>query len=120
MEGSELTDGYACEEGTFRHRHGRISVPRKFRFSSKRGRQHASRRHRRIDSDDDDVYAVDIVGFTINRSPAIVHCGASRIGRSRDLSLTFGWYTRLCLGPKGLLRHRGQYHVAAYHYSGRQ
>jgi hypothetical protein len=82
----QLTDGYACEEGTFRSgRHEPIAqIP--FLIEA-----WAATRETPVDaSDGDDVDPVDIIGFTINRSPAIVSSGAFREGRSRALSLILG------------------------------
>ena len=98
---AELNDGYALEEGTFNHDStGDYSVVAQIPFLVEAWaatRESPASMH----DDDNDVYAVDVVGFTINRSPAIIRCSADRIGRSRDLSLTFGGYTCDCSVPRG-------------------
>ena len=94
-----LTDGYASEEGTFINgENPHAEVPFLVEALAATCEPPAS-----IDDDDDDaVYAVDIVGFTINRSPAIGYCAVSRVGRSRDLSLTFSGMSRnVVFVPKG-------------------
>ena len=79
-----FTDGYACEEGTFDSgRQPCAQIP--FLVEA-----WAATCETRSDVDDDDVYQVDIIGFTINRSPAIIEFESSRKGRSRDVWLTLG------------------------------
>ena len=98
---AELNDGYALEEGTFNDAGtGDHSVVAQIPFLVEAWAATCAP-PASMDDDDDDVYAVDIVGFTINRSPAIVHCGCARIGRSRDLSLTFAGTQGYVSVPKG-------------------
>src|SRR5262245_57915896 len=95
---ADLSDGYACEEGTFNSGTGNCpyaQIPFLVEVWAATCEPSASM------DDGDDVYAVDVVGFTINRSPAIIRYNASRIGRSRDLSLTFGETVCYCSVPKG-------------------
>jgi hypothetical protein len=73
-----LFDGYACEEGTL------ISgwdPSAKIPFLVEAW---AATCETPSEADDDDVYPANIIGFTINRSPAIVDSEAGRIGRRRD------------------------------------
>src|SRR5260221_8256216 len=81
----QLTDGYTCEEGSFetgRHEpHGAIP----FLVEA-----WAATCATPAETNDDDVYQVDIIGLTINRSPAIISFHSSREGRSRALMLTLG------------------------------
>jgi DNA topoisomerase VI subunit B len=85
-EHAGLTDGYACEEGSFTV--GRVAPYATIPFlveawaatckpsnDIKAGR---------------DLYPVDIIGCTINRSPAIINLHSYRDGVSRSASLTVG------------------------------
>jgi hypothetical protein len=76
-----LDDGYACEEGSFQT--GRHEPFGNIPFLVEAW---AATCRTNVDAEDD-VYATDIVGFTINRSPAIVSYSSHREGRNRDLSL---------------------------------
>jgi hypothetical protein len=79
-----LTYGYACEEGTFQSGRHEPFAQIPFLVES-----WAATCETQLDADDD-FYATDIIGFTINRSPAIVQSGAFREGRSRNLALILG------------------------------
>ncbi len=92
----QLNDGYACEEGTFESgRSPQAQIP--FLVEA-----WVATCETQVDADDDDdVYATDIIGFTINRSPVIVQFVSFREGRSRNVSLVLG-DTRCELSvPKG-------------------
>jgi hypothetical protein len=92
----QLNDGYAYEEGTFAcGRPPQAQIP--FLVEA-----WAATCETQLDAEDgDDVYATDIVGFTINRSPVIVQFDSFREGRSRNVSLVLG-DTRCELSvPKG-------------------
>jgi hypothetical protein len=80
----DLTDGYACEEGTLEIR-GTPGAEIPFLVEV-----WAATCETPEDVDDDEVYPVNIIGFTINRSPAIASFSSEREGRSRDASLTLG------------------------------
>jgi DNA topoisomerase VI subunit B len=73
-----LTDGYACEEGTFSSG-WRACAEIPFLVEA-----WAATCETPTEADDDDVYPVDIVGFTINRSPTIGDSESGRIRRRRD------------------------------------
>lgn len=97
----QLIDGYACEEGTFESgRSPNAQIP--FLVEA-----WAATCETQFDADDDydvGVYATDIIGFTINRSPEIVQFDSFREGRSRNVSLVLG-DTRCELSvPKGAFR----------------
>jgi DNA topoisomerase VI subunit B len=90
-----LCDGYACEEGTFNNGWWPCAeIP--FLVEVWAGTCETP-----TEGDNCDVYPVDIIGFSINRSPAIVDSQSGRTGRSRsawvnlagqewDLSLPLG------------------------------
>lgn len=80
-----LTDGYACEDGTFETGRG-VSAQIPFLVEA----WATTCEPPTDDAEDNDDVKVDIIGFTINRSPAIVDCDATRIGRSRNVWLTLG------------------------------
>ena len=80
-----LIDGYACEEGTFETGRG-VSAQIPFLVEA----WAATCEPPTDDAEDNDDVQVDIVGFTINRSPAIVDSDATRTGRSRNVWLTLG------------------------------
>ena len=80
-----LTDGYACEEGTFES--GRNEPCAQIPFLVEAW---AKTCKPRAEADEDHVYPVEIIGFTINRSPAIVQSSPDRKGRSRNVWLTLG------------------------------
>src|SRR5882762_9575315 len=85
----QLTDGYACEEGSFET--GRHEPQGAIPFLVETwAATCATPTHNDDDDNDDDVYPVDIIGLTINRSPAIIPFHSSREGRSRALMLTLG------------------------------
>jgi hypothetical protein len=81
-----LDDGYSCEEGFFQTgRHepfGNIPFLVEAWAATCAAPEDVQ--------DDADVYATHIVGFTINRSPAIVSYNCHREGRNRELSLNLG------------------------------
>jgi hypothetical protein len=91
-----LTDGYVYEEGSFAT--GRSEPHANIPFLAEVWAATCET----LDSrDDDDVYPVRVVGFTINRSPAIVDSHCYRNGRSRSASLRLGSeYIRLDI-PQG-------------------
>jgi hypothetical protein len=82
-----LDDGYACEKGSFQT--GRHEPFGNIPFLVEAW---AATRRTNVEPVDskDDVYATDIVGFTINRSPAIVSYDSHREGRNRDVALNLG------------------------------
>jgi hypothetical protein len=94
----QLLDGYACEGGTFTTgpREPRATVPYLVEAwaATRQSDQDA------ID-DEDEIYQVDIVGFSINRSPAVIDSRAYRSGRSRALSLNLGGLSLYLDVPKG-------------------
>ena len=80
-----LTDGYACEEGTFNSGHHEpcAQIPFLVEAWAKTSEPQAG-------ADEEYAYPVKIIGFTINRSPAIVQSSSGRKGKSRTVWLTLG------------------------------
>jgi hypothetical protein len=94
--GAWKSDGYACEEGTFQS--GRNIPTAHIPFLVEVWAETAVTQ---TDADDDDAYPVDIVSFTINRSPAIVQSSSGRKGKSRSVWLSLGeTYSHLSV-PQG-------------------
>jgi hypothetical protein len=81
----QLTDGYACEQGTFNSglHEPRAQIPFLVEVW-------AATCETPTDADFDDVYPVDIIGFTINRSPVTIESDSVREGRRRDVSVGLG------------------------------
>ena len=92
----ELIDGYACEEGALKGGSSEPCAQIPFLVEV-----WAATCETRINGAGDGIYSMDVIGFTINRSPAIVRSTSSREGRSKNASLTLGdVYCRLTV-PQG-------------------
>jgi hypothetical protein len=83
----QLTDGYSCQEGTFAA--GRAEPYARIPFLVEAWAATCEPPDQLRESDRD-LYPINLIGCTINRSPAIVELGSYRDGISRSANLTVG------------------------------